>query len=342
MVIYIFLIFSALVLVVIVMMVKPHACLPLESSREKTNDEHESPVANKRLAQEVNAVGTADYDESTTCPCKNGGVCALDDDFCVCKHGFNGRYCEVDLRDDPEFQMSCANLYHGEVQNHECASCRCYNQVLTCTAYMAPVCAQSQRLKQQHLENKKRQKSESLVKLLDQVSQLERSTYETYINFYKSQMSFKIKYLDVNELELDENATLEQILQEDTSQSSEVTHRRLDDHHDHDDDDARNKKRSSGGHQSTSNLVVLTSNSKITGLFFPQQTSAKPMSELTDGERFIQKDREQTRQTFERYYSFIFDSSSSSASQLIPNPLVSSSIFTIFGGLVIYTLLFIV
>ena len=34
-----------------------------------------------------------DYENEPGCDCRNGGICALENDFCVCLPDFTGRHC---------------------------------------------------------------------------------------------------------------------------------------------------------------------------------------------------------------------------------------------------------
>ena len=95
--------------------------------------------------------------------CQNGGICMLDNDFCVCDFGLTGRFCEFKLtnndKNDQDYEetkstvlaisfdqdknqtmrKSCGNLLmNGQseyVTNR--VYCKCINQVLTCQALVS-------------------------------------------------------------------------------------------------------------------------------------------------------------------------------------------------------------
>lgn len=110
----------------------------------------------------------SDKTVNSKCKCKNGGICVLDNDFCVCSNEYTGRWCEIELPTsndqtnaeniesmnedkDNEDQTDitseliydingCGSLMNGQTEYLNCAKCTCMNQILTCTALSKDRC----------------------------------------------------------------------------------------------------------------------------------------------------------------------------------------------------------
>jgi hypothetical protein len=106
--------------------------------------------------------------QNSKCKCKNGGICVLDNDFCVCSIEYTGRFCEFELptsNDDEsvaenieQFNQNkeeilnennneliddingCGSLMNGQTEYLNCAKCTCLNRILTCTALSKDRC----------------------------------------------------------------------------------------------------------------------------------------------------------------------------------------------------------
>lgn len=153
-------------------------------------------VGAKSTNERVYELTNQSADDDTECLCQNGGICALDNDFCICDRGFTGKLCEVSLGADPQFANACADIHHGQVENHACSSCKCTNQVLTCIAYSTPVCVRSRQLQRDKMRyNAKR----TLQYFLTQIAVIENATYDKYIDYYRNSLAYRVVYRNLDE-----------------------------------------------------------------------------------------------------------------------------------------------
>lgn len=146
-------------------------------------------------------VNKEEYDveyENSECTCKNGGICVLDNDFCVCPADFTGRHCELNVRVDKT--LGCGQMLNNEEEYLECSKCKCSRNILTCIALTTPTCnlkafmakAKTDKL----VENLK---GANLVMLLNLMSSIENYAYQFYINLYQSRYGYDVVYVNINE-----------------------------------------------------------------------------------------------------------------------------------------------
>ena len=130
-------------------------------------------------------------ESSDGCKCRNGGTCVLNDDFCVCKPKFSGRYCEIDLEQD--LTQTCGKLLHGESEFVECAKCFCSNQILTCIAISNSIC---DNLIVENSNHKRKRlielKNGSLSFLIKAVNTIEAISYNFYIQEYQNRLGYSV------------------------------------------------------------------------------------------------------------------------------------------------------
>jgi hypothetical protein len=135
--------------------------------------------------------------EYEDCECKNGGICALDNDFCVCKPGYTGRFCELRLDDSSN---SCGMLLNNEQEFLDCAKCKCEQNVLTCTAVKLDTCNFNQFKKDLNitrkinLNNITNLKKLSINQLIEMSELIEFYAYKYYINEYKNNQDYSVVY----------------------------------------------------------------------------------------------------------------------------------------------------
>ena len=138
-----------------------------------------------------------EYEAETECACKNGGICALDNDFCVCPADFTGRRCELNLNVDA--RLGCGQMLNNEDEYLECAKCKCSRNLLTCMALSTPTCDLKLFLSKANAGLVERLKGGNLVMLLSLMNSIETYAYQFYINLYKSRHDYQVVYVDVNE-----------------------------------------------------------------------------------------------------------------------------------------------
>ncbi len=135
--------------------------------------------------------------DNSECKCLNEGLCVLDNDFCVCKPEFTGRYCEINLEKD-NF-LGCGRMLNNEFEFSKCSKCKCINQILTCNAIATPVC-------DQHINLKKLTKT-ALPQLIKLMNKIETDAYSYYIDEYVNKLGFEITYTNI---ENDQESNFEQ------------------------------------------------------------------------------------------------------------------------------------
>ena len=141
-----------------------------------------------------------EYDD---CGCKNSGICTLNGDFCVCKPGFTGRFCELELADRVN---RCGPMLNNEYVYLDCAKCTCEMAMLNCEAIKADTCNFNQfkselnltkhRTDLNNLESLKRLKLSKLVQLMNLV---ENHAYQYLIERYQNHFNYQVVYVDLNE-----------------------------------------------------------------------------------------------------------------------------------------------
>ena len=155
-----------------------------------------------------NLVDKEEYDleyETTECPCKNGGICALDNDFCVCPVEFTGRHCELNVRVDT--RLGCGKILNNEEEYLECSKCKCSRNILTCVALTTPTCNLNvfmSKVKTEKIEGNP--KGSNLLMLLKLMSSIENYAYQFYINLYKSRYGYDAVYVNINEETFETNS----------------------------------------------------------------------------------------------------------------------------------------
>jgi hypothetical protein len=146
-------------------------------------------------------VNKEEYDidyEASECACKNGGICALENDFCVCPSDFTGRHCELNIKVDT--RLGCGKMLNNEEEYMECSKCKCSRNILTCIALTTPSCNLNvfmTKVKSNNLVETL--KGSSLVMLLNLMSSIENYAYKFYIDLYKSKFAYDVVYVNINE-----------------------------------------------------------------------------------------------------------------------------------------------
>ena len=139
-----------------------------------------------------------DYEEyEDECPCKNGGTCVLDNDFCACPAQFTGRHCELNIAVDSS--LGCGRMLNNEEEYIECAKCSCSHNILTCVALSTPTCnlklfvkPKSGRVLIESL------KGSNLLMLLNLMNSIENYAYQFYINLYRSRHDYDVVYMNID------------------------------------------------------------------------------------------------------------------------------------------------
>lgn len=150
-----------------------------------------------------------DYATDVTCACQNGGICALDNDFCICPPEFTGRRCEIKIEKDNA--NNCGNLMNGESEYLDCAKCTCRQRILTCNALVSPICDYKKIISIYKLNISLKSndilklKGEKLEKLVSLMKSTEAYVYESYIHQYKFEYNYGliVKDLETNAIEMD-------------------------------------------------------------------------------------------------------------------------------------------
>ncbi len=137
-------------------------------------------------------------DETTECKCMNGGICVLDNDFCVCKPEYTGRYCETNIEKD--LSLGCGKLLNNEIEISKCSKCKCIRQLLTCDALITPTC--NNKLMKKHT---KKTDFDSLIKIMNKI---EENAYNFYINEYMDQLGYEVinKHIDIETQDMKNNS----------------------------------------------------------------------------------------------------------------------------------------
>jgi hypothetical protein len=161
------------------------------------------------------------------CKCKNGGICVLDNDFCVCDTGFTGRYCEFNLSQssadqienqesdqDYEYERKsetfkgCGTLMNGETEYLNCAKCTCTDQMLLCTALSKENCQELKLLDEniyQTLNNLLKQNEYNIQRLkgladlnvlIQLANYIETYAYEIYIKDYQTRFGKEFSVIE--------------------------------------------------------------------------------------------------------------------------------------------------
>ena len=95
--------------------------------------------------------------KQNNCLCQNGGTCVLQNDLCVCQHGFTGRLCDIDMSIDKKLSAaySCDALEHQYSEYKKCSKCICKYNLLTCVPHWNRECGQTMsKLKFKKIKNK--------------------------------------------------------------------------------------------------------------------------------------------------------------------------------------------
>jgi hypothetical protein len=166
--------------------------------------------------------------QPSQCKCKNGGMCALDDDFCVCSPKFTGRYCEIVLESDHDGSLACGQMQHGEIEYNRCAKCECGQRLLVCVPLWTPACNLEYLEYRQHVSSslspstskltpstqaKKNPKSyvlnsrqniidmkgSDLRLLMKLVGIIENATYQSYIDFYTNSLAYHVLHAHLDD-----------------------------------------------------------------------------------------------------------------------------------------------
>lgn len=151
----------------------------------------------------------SEYDYDMTCLCLNGGICALDNDFCICPPEFTGRRCEIKIEKDNS--NSCGNLMNGESEYLDCAKCTCRQRILTCHALVSPICDYKKIISIYKLNitlesnDILKLRGEKLEKLVSLMKSTEAYVYESYIHQYRYVHNYGliVKDLETNTIEMD-------------------------------------------------------------------------------------------------------------------------------------------
>ena len=167
--------------------------------------DYENHATNDDKVEYDEAEGRGD---SVDCKCRNGGSCALDNDFCVCPNDFTGRLCEIRMEKDN--RLGCGHLINGESEFLECAVCKCTRNMLTCSAIANTACNLKLMTQSDRMDNKMRAKladidgtleqlkGADLLDLLQLVTSIENYAYENYINEYRNRHLFRVFYRDLS------------------------------------------------------------------------------------------------------------------------------------------------
>jgi hypothetical protein len=95
--------------------------------------------------------------KNQNCLCQNDGTCVLQNDLCVCKKQFTGRFCEIDLSIDQELSRSysCGRLEHQYSEFKKCSKCTCRYNLLKCVPHWNSECGTTiSKLKFKKIKNK--------------------------------------------------------------------------------------------------------------------------------------------------------------------------------------------
>lgn len=150
------------------------------------------PIAQSATIPDTDDYYYYDYETDTeSCKCKNGGICVLDNDFCVCPPNFTGRHCEIDLTKQ-QFK-SCGNLLDGESEFIGCSKCTCTDQFITCKAMSTLSCDRFSASDAGAL------RGAPLPKLMKLVIDIENDAYAVYVNSYVAKTDYVVTSKNVND-----------------------------------------------------------------------------------------------------------------------------------------------
>jgi len=171
-------------------------------------------------------------DETTECKCMNGGICVLDNDFCVCRPEYTGRYCEINIEKD--ISLGCGKLLNNEIEISKCSKCKCIRQLLTCDALITPTCNNKLLLKKQQHNTKQKTDLKTLIKIMNKI---EENAYTSYINEYMDQLGYEVINTHIDHDVNNNNNTNSKVLIE---------------------------------NEHTNKLIVFKTDERIIGLYFPK------------------------------------------------------------------------